>query len=345
MDQRNENLLQERIDAKKVMEKAQADYEEAKEAFTEDWKSKNPNGSKAEMFLYLERMLEKYSAAVESCRSTYKELIKKMPDSVAPLTSLDKKVASTPPWIIDMALETLFETSSTVFSSITQIEFKKKMLEFYAVKSNANNVRCVLLNKFLPSSIVIAAHLFPKKKGKFLKPILGLSEINNVKNGLPLFKAIEHAYDRWKVILVANGGRIKMQILDPKLKDTTFCDYMSEFAKDRVQYLPGHLKQETFGAYDQKDLVFTNDERPYKRCLNFHAVVAQQFALREGWIDYVVVERKDLDWSAEELSLGTESVKNWLESITAGNGIDDSQSLNISNELIEGLEITNDSSI
>ena len=95
-----------------------------------------------------------------------------------------------------MALDTLFEISSSVFSSVTQIEFRRKILQFYEVKDEDNKVRCVLLNEFLPASIVTAAHIFPKKKGKYLKAILGLSDINNVKNGLPLFNAIEHAYDR-----------------------------------------------------------------------------------------------------------------------------------------------------
>ena len=345
----DQELLQERLDAKKAMEEAKAKLDTAEEAL-KLWKQKNPEFSLTDqMFLYLQKEVERKGKDVESCRQTYNgliqtynELVKYIPGSVAQLTSL--RVASAPPWIIDMALETLFETSSTVISSITQIEFKERLREFYAVKSKSNKVRCVLLNKFLPPSIVISAHLFPKKKGKFLKPILGLNEINDVKNGLPLFKAIEHAYDRWKLILVANGGRIKMLILDPKLKDTTFFDYMSEFSKEKLAYLPDHLKQERFGSYDQKDLVFTSDARPYKRCLNFHAVVAQQFALREGWIKNAVVAREDLDWSAENLSLGTEAVKNWLESITVGDGIDDSQNLNISSELIEGHEINSSNS-
>ena len=108
---------------------------------------------------------------------------------------------------------------------------------------------------------------------------------------------------------------------------------MSEFVKEKVKYLPDHLAHEKFGAYDQKELVFTNDERPYKRCLNFHAIVAQQFAFLEGWIENVIVEKND--WSAEEFGSKTESVKNWLDGLTAGNGIDDSQSLNISYDTID----------
>ena len=91
-----QELLQERIiKAEKAMEEAQADYDEAKEAFTEDWKSKNPNGSKAELFRYLKEELKDFLAPVESWRSTYNELVKKMPDSVAPLLRLDEFLANT----------------------------------------------------------------------------------------------------------------------------------------------------------------------------------------------------------------------------------------------------------
>jgi hypothetical protein len=65
------------MDAKKAMEKAQAEYEEAKEAFTEEWKDKNPNGSEADLLEYLtnEKVLLKYSAALASSTEIYKKLL------------------------------------------------------------------------------------------------------------------------------------------------------------------------------------------------------------------------------------------------------------------------------
>ena len=65
----------ERLDAKKTMEKAQEKLERAEEAFTEDWREKNPNGPEAELLEYLDSKLANHSAAVESCRRTYDKLL------------------------------------------------------------------------------------------------------------------------------------------------------------------------------------------------------------------------------------------------------------------------------
>ena len=98
----------ERLDAKKAMERAEEKLERAEEkleraeeAFTEDWREKNPNGSKAELLKYLDSKLAKYSAAVESCKEiykelsvTHKELVKKIPD-VNSATRLNDFLANT----------------------------------------------------------------------------------------------------------------------------------------------------------------------------------------------------------------------------------------------------------
>ena len=52
-------------------------------SYTEEWKNKNPNGSKVELLRYLKVELKDDLATVERCRQTYNELIKKMPESVS----------------------------------------------------------------------------------------------------------------------------------------------------------------------------------------------------------------------------------------------------------------------
>ncbi|KAJ3077404.1 hypothetical protein HDU98_000054 [Podochytrium sp. JEL0797] len=108
--------------------------------------------------------------------------------------------------------------------------------EFYDSKSQQpgtgiGSARCALLNVNLSSCIVVTAHLFPTAKSKYFDQIFGLHNINDARNGLPLFKAFEHAYDRWQIMLVPKGQTVTMKILNPALKNTTFKEYLSQRTK------------------------------------------------------------------------------------------------------------------
>ena len=94
-----------------------------------------------------------------------------------------------------MAQDTLFETPTTIKSTTTQNAFKDNLKVFYAAKDKDGKVRCSLLNRYLPSEIVIASHLWPKKRGKYFNSIFGLDNINDARNGLLLFKCFEVYFD------------------------------------------------------------------------------------------------------------------------------------------------------
>ena len=107
-------------EAEKAMEEAQAKLEYAEE-FSPTY----------QMFLYLQNEVER--KGVESCRQTYNawiqtynELIKKMPDSRAQLTSL--RVASTPPWITIIRAQALF------LFIICRVETLRKYFDKYIVR-------------------------------------------------------------------------------------------------------------------------------------------------------------------------------------------------------------------
>jgi hypothetical protein len=136
------NQFQERLDAKKAMDKAEkameeaekameeakGAYKEAKEAFTEDWKTNNPNGSKADLFRYLKEELKEYSAAVESCKEIYKKLVEtyekfveKMPtqDFFAPEGRITKKARR----------DASIKSTVTTGSGMSQNAFRKRVVE------------------------------------------------------------------------------------------------------------------------------------------------------------------------------------------------------------------------
>ncbi|KAJ3077407.1 hypothetical protein HDU98_000057 [Podochytrium sp. JEL0797] len=166
-----------------------------------------------------------------------------------------------PAWIFSLVEDALFDIASSLASTSTRRQFKADVLEFYDSKSQQpgtgiGSARCALLNVNLSSCIVVAAHLFPKAKSKYFEQIFGLHNINDARNGLPLFKAFEHAYDRWQIMLVPKGQTVTMQILNPALKNTTFKEYLSQVDRNLLVHLPLDLENQTFGRYDGKDLVY-----------------------------------------------------------------------------------------
>jgi hypothetical protein len=54
----------------------------------------------------------------------------------------------------------------------------------------------MLTGEWLPRKCVIASHLFKKKWANEAKRLLQIENINDVRNGLLLWKPLEHAFDR-----------------------------------------------------------------------------------------------------------------------------------------------------
>ena len=54
---------------------------------------------------------------------------------------------------------------------------------------------CMLTSEALPSKTVIAAHLYKSSWAAFVEMALGFSDIDDVRNGLLLWKPIKHAFD------------------------------------------------------------------------------------------------------------------------------------------------------
>jgi uncharacterized protein (DUF342 family) len=70
MENSEKQMLQERLDAKKAMEKAQEKLERAEEAFTR-WKETNGILPDNPVYQELKQEVERNFTSVESCRRTY----------------------------------------------------------------------------------------------------------------------------------------------------------------------------------------------------------------------------------------------------------------------------------
>jgi hypothetical protein len=159
---------------------------------------------------------------------------------------------------------------------------------------------CHLLGVQVPLKYLTCSHLFQKRWHRRVRDF-GLSNINSGKNILILLKIFEEAFDAGRFVLLADKqtGLIRCKIIDNELKSKKLDEAMKDVLPN---YRIGDVdfKGKTcFGDFDGQQLHFLNTERPYTRCLSFHALVAREQAIDFGWIDENELKELDDDdmWS------------------------------------------------
>ena len=181
--------------------------------------------------------------------------------------------------------------------------FKAKLSARYDCKMGNGKLRCMLLNTALPSQLVIGSHLFRHKLEKLVEKLMGFSDIDDGRNGLLLFKPLEHAFDHFQISFIYDQStdEFRLKIFDRSVKSKRLFDVLDE--KGRAILLQGQTLprkwrsrgprlapgtnydiQTTFGDLEGHALCFRSVERPYKRCLNLQARLARKTAIEKKWI-------------------------------------------------------------
>ena len=196
-------------------------------------------------------------------------------------------------------------------------DFKKNLKDAYLChggKKNRGKTRCMLLNCYLPSAVVTAAHIFRRGNEHIAQYLLGIENIDDVKNGLLLFKPLEKAFDKFQIGFVYDDSddtfRMKIFNNNPVFRNLLLIDFMppSVVLKDmkldltalptgwrysKVPVLaPGtnYNLLTKFSDLEGTCLSFKNLNRPYKRCLNLQARIAYIEAIKNDTMeppDYV----------------------------------------------------------
>ncbi|EGZ19152.1 hypothetical protein PHYSODRAFT_297806 [Phytophthora sojae] len=164
--------------------------------------------------------------------------------------------------------------------------FKKGLKRMHGCAGEEGQSRCMLLNMMLPSELVIAAHLFPRKNEAHVQQALGFEGIDNLKNGLLLFGPLEKALDKRQVSIIydRNSKEFHLKLFDHHLLQQRLFDHLTESQQwVLVDGAQGYDIETTFRAIDGRKLHFGTDKRPFKRCLNLQARLARKKAIREGW--------------------------------------------------------------
>jgi hypothetical protein len=132
----------------------------------------------------------------------------------------------------------------------------------------------------LRHSTVVASHIFQRRWWACLSIYSKLTDINDIRNGLLLYKPVEWAFDRAQLCVERSGGFMRFRLLDPTLKNMKLTDMAKELrlASKRSETLDDIEAdlQTTFGDLDGREVFFPPDctMRPSKRLVMWHAIAS-----------------------------------------------------------------------
>lgn len=129
---------------------------------------------------------------------------------------------------------------------------------------------------YLPCDLVVASYIFLYKWRNRIFQHMDFRDINDVQNGLLLYKPVEWAFNRAKMCIeVDDMGRMTFCLLDYDLYNVKFIDKDAELQSERPTF-GGTTVQMTFGDLDKQEVWFPERSatRPSHQLLGLHAITA-----------------------------------------------------------------------
>ena len=140
--------------------------------------------------------------------------------------------------------------------------------------------------------------------------MMQISDIDDVRNGLLLFKPLEHAFDHFQISFIYDqrDDCLYLKLFDPSIANTPIINLMRDPNQKQIlmdainrdkkpcQFEP----QTTFGNLVGMPLKLGKVNRPYNRCLNLQARLAYSKALKN---EVIAPEYNFDDFWSEGLSL------------------------------------------
>jgi hypothetical protein len=189
-------------------------------------------------------------------------------------------------WFISSSLKALLNFEDATIASRnrgdTQFPFRQSLLHEYDPQVD-NNVFDMATGMRLPEKTVVASHIFQHKWRNELSRFTTLRDVNDVRNGLLLYKPVEWAFDRAKLCVEVKQpyGEMTFRLFDSALRNVKLAD-MARQLRDRNGSGNHPFDEEkelhtTFGDLDGAPLQFPDwaTMRPSKRLLGLHAIAAQ----------------------------------------------------------------------
>jgi len=208
-----------------------------------------------------------------------------------------------------------FDWTEARYTHCRSRSFVSNVLRFYNARANcAPGERwCLVLGQKLYN--VTVSHLFKYQWHDDID-VVGLQDIDDVRNGLPMFKPIEWAFDSSRLCFYIPDGEQKLtvKLLDKSIAGLRLYEKGEKLCGAQWSpHQPRNLSNMTFQQLDGRHLTFDSSDlfalnRPCKRILCLHAKAARRHAIRKG----LLMEGEWLfsDFSSEGLS-ASEKICAW----------------------------------
>lgn len=177
---------------------------------------------------------------------------------------------------------------------------------------SSSQLRCMLLNLTLPYASVVASHLLKREWDYMSRELANVDDVEDVRNGLLLYKPLQWAFDTSRLVFVWDGSRdaFVAHVLDADILQVRLAEKAKVLLGLRYRQQDEAIVGEVcFQDVHLKALTLPLGFTPWRRCLCFHAHMARDQAARRGWLDKQQFEFDDF-WS-EDLN-GVDKVRLWL---------------------------------
>lgn len=163
-------------------------------------------------------------------------------------------------------------------------DFKEKLIQYYDRKDvGTTQVKCMILDKFLPKHLVIGAHIWKASTlGRGLEAFgLRVPDVWSERNGLLLYEGIEKWFDTKDICFLYHSfeQKLSLKVLNPSLLEEPVV--LSRHASELAGKIDSGLK---FKDIDGEILCLSPGVFPFKRILSWHAKCAVRWAVSNDWI-------------------------------------------------------------
>ncbi|CAK4095628.1 unnamed protein product [Aphanomyces euteiches] len=194
----------------------------------------------------------------------------------------------------------LMECPTTISSR--NPHFKANLCDFYNCNRRKNKwIQCMLLGISFPASIVAGAHLFRRSNEYLSNCLMQISDIDDVRNGLLLFKPLEHAFDHFQISFIYDqrDDCFYMKLFDPSIANTPIINLMRD--PNQMQVLMDAINrakkpckfdpQTTFGDLDGMPLKLDKARLAYTKAMK-NQVIDPGYNFNDFWSEGWSLEDK-----------------------------------------------------
>jgi hypothetical protein len=204
------------------------------------------------------------------------------------------------PVILEFVIADRFKFTSGKTERGDNRPFKTALYNYYLqpsplAEAYPDKLLCALTGLELPSSAVIATHLWKREFKASAGMLFKFTDIDEPRNGLLLYKLFAEAYDRAQLCFIYHTDEAtwRCHVLDKAIMSLTWKQYLKP-SKDsppegtsgeavlRVMETLNNTGFKTFQDVDGRPLHLPATQQPFKRVLNLHARLAQKRAIQNN---------------------------------------------------------------